>query len=100
VNEPLTVPIDKEIIDLAEIFLRNRREQAAQARNAVATGDLVTLRRIGHELKGTAGSFGFKRLSAIGASLESAAAAGDLTGCGEAVSDISEYLARVTISPC
>jgi len=100
VNEPLTVAIDKDIFDLAEGFLHNRRGQAAHIYSALELGDITTLRRIGHELKGTAGSYGFRDLSAIGARLETAAVNGDLQSCKKAVDLMSEFLVRVTISPC
>jgi HPt (histidine-containing phosphotransfer) domain-containing protein len=99
VTETLTVTIDRDILDLAEGFLRHRRQQTPAARDAVARQDLQTLRRIGHELKGTAGSFGFGQLSAIGTRLEDAAETGNLQRCEKAVEEICDFLDRVAISP-
>ena len=99
-HKPFTITVDKDIIDLAEGFLRNRRVQALRARVAVEAGDLESLRRIGHELKGTAGSYGFRDLSAIGAALEAAAEAGDLPGCRHASDRMLDFLDRVAIAPC
>ena len=99
-HEPFTVAVDKDIIDLAEGFLRNRRVQALRARVAVEAEDFESLRRIGHELKGTAGSYGFRDLSAIGVALEAAAEAGDLSGCRRASDRMLDSLDRVAIAPC
>jgi HPt (histidine-containing phosphotransfer) domain-containing protein len=96
-SEPLTVTVDADILDLAEDFLRNRRREADRARDAAARADLDVLRRIGHELKGTAGSYGFGDLSTIGASLESAAIAGDVDQAGAAVARMSDFLTRVSV---
>mgnify|MGYP001826446877 FL=1 len=98
-NESLTIPIDPDIIDLAEGFLENRRAVAQQARTAVAVEDWDLLYRIGHELKGTAGSFGFRDLSAIGLDLEDAALAHDLIQAEDAVDRMHRYVDRVTVVP-
>lgn len=98
-SEHLTVTVDADIFDLAEDFLRNRRQEANRAREAAACSDLEVLRRIGHELKGTAGSYGFRDLSTIGANLESAAIAGDMDRAGAAVTRMSEFLTRVNVVP-
>ncbi len=95
--DPLTIAVDEDIIDLAENFVLNRRDAAQRGREAVAAGDLDALRRIGHELKGTAGSYGFRDLSTIGAKLEEAAIAGNLADAGDAVERMADFLARVTL---
>lgn len=99
VKPPIFVAVDQDIVDLAENFLRNRRGEVQDAHAAVAICDLGALRRIGHALKGTAGSFGFRDLSAVGADLEAATIAGDLTGATDAVERLSELLARIWIVP-
>ena len=100
VKEPIVVAVDQDIVDLTENFLRNRRDEAPHARAAVATRDLRALRHIGHALKGTAGSFGFYDLSAIGADLEGAALAGDLAGATDSVERMFALLARLRVVPC
>lgn len=96
-SEPLTIIVDADILDLAEDFLRNRRREASRAREAAACADLDVLRRIGHELKGTAGSYGFRDLSTIGASLETAAIAGDIVQANAAVARMYDFLTRVSV---
>lgn len=95
----LAVAVDRDIIDLAEDFLRNRHSQARRAREAISAGDVEVLRRVGHELKGTAGSYGFHDLSTIGAELERAALDGDLDGAGKAVERFAAFLERVSVVP-
>lgn len=98
-SEPITVCVDADIADLAEAFLRNRAGVARTAEAAAAASDLALLRHIGHELKGTAGSYGFQELSAIGATLETAAITGNLASAGEAIARMGDYLARVSVVP-
>lgn len=98
-NETFIVAVDADIIDLAEIFLSNRRGQIQSWREAVATGNLPLLSRVGHELKGTAGAFGFQQLSSLGAELEEKVAKGDLNGSGDTLERMIEFLDQVAISP-
>jgi HPt (histidine-containing phosphotransfer) domain-containing protein len=55
------------------------------------------LRRIGHELKGTAGSYGLDELSRAGAALEEAAAAEDAGRARETVDRIAAILRQVAL---
>jgi HPt (histidine-containing phosphotransfer) domain-containing protein len=91
--------VDEDILDLAKDFLENRRGAAREARAAIAVKDWALLRRIGHELKGTAGSFGFRELSAIGVDLEHAALTRDPFQARDAVDRMARYVDRVTVVP-
>lgn len=96
-NETFTVAVDPDIIDLAETFLRNRRDQIQSWREAVATGNIPVLRRLGHELKGTAGAFGFHHLSKLAAELEKTLGNGDLARSGDTVERMIDFLDHVTV---
>jgi HPt (histidine-containing phosphotransfer) domain-containing protein len=98
-NEPLTVVVDQDIVDLAESFLTNRRGQIGEWRAAVANGNGPALSRLGHELKGTAGAFGFRALSDLGTELEQAVAIDNLQGAGDTLERMIDYLDRVAIVP-
>jgi HPt (histidine-containing phosphotransfer) domain-containing protein len=96
---PLTLSVDKDILDLAETFLHNRRSQKQDWRQAVDAADRDALRRIGHEIKGTAGAFGFGDLSATGAALEQSAMDGDLERAREMTEKMIDFLDRATVVP-
>jgi HPt (histidine-containing phosphotransfer) domain-containing protein len=96
-NETFTVAVDPDIIDLAEIFLSNRRSQIQEWREAVAAGNTQLLHRLGHEIKGTAGSFGFHDLSKLGAQLEHTLAEGNIEGTEYTVKQMIDYLSRVEV---
>jgi HPt (histidine-containing phosphotransfer) domain-containing protein len=70
------IVIDPEIADLVPMFLKHRRQDIETLRDAAAIGDLVGIARIAHDVKGTAGSYGFEHLSEIAAALEDAAMSG------------------------
>jgi HPt (histidine-containing phosphotransfer) domain-containing protein len=96
-DEGLTVRVDADIVDLADRFIENRRGVIERVRAAIAAEDWCFLQRTGHELKGTAGSYGFLRLSALGRELETAAAVGDGEAAAAAVADMIEYLRDVRV---
>lgn len=98
-NVSITVAIDPEIVDLAESFLRNRRAQVQDWRDAVAAGNQQALRRLGHELKGTAGAFGFHGLSELGVELEKMLINDDQAAARDRVEQMIDYLERVAIAP-
>ncbi len=98
-NDSITVAVDPEIIDLAESFLRNRRAQIQDWRDAIAAGNQQVLRRLGHELKGTAGAFGFYGLSELGVELEEMLMNDDEAAARDRVERMIDYLERVAIAP-
>jgi HPt (histidine-containing phosphotransfer) domain-containing protein len=95
----LTVRVDADIVDLADRFIENRRGIMGRVRAAIAAEDWAYLHRTGHELKGTAGSYGFLRLSALGRELETAAAVRDGGAAAAAVASMTEYLRHVRVVP-
>ena len=91
------IPIDPDIIDLAEEFLRKRRESLPRLLRLTAEDDMGELRRMGHEIKGTAGSYGFQELSCAGADLEEAAAAEAAGRARDAVDRMAAFLQQVAL---
>jgi HPt (histidine-containing phosphotransfer) domain-containing protein len=99
-NESFTIAIPSDIIDLAERFLTNRRGQTQQWRQVSSRGDVEVLRRLGHELKGTAGSFGFTELARLAERLEEAAVCQDVAEARDTVERMIDFLDKATIVPC
>ena len=67
---PLDNPVYREIV---VEFATDLKERLRKMREALATNDLDTLRRLAHSLKGSAGSFGYHALTDPCARLEDAA---------------------------
>jgi HPt (histidine-containing phosphotransfer) domain-containing protein len=92
-----TIAIDAEIIDLAEDFLRRRRDAITHIGALIDANAMGELRRVGHELKGTAGSYGFAELSRVGAALEAAALQENPARARDALAHMTRFLERVTL---
>ena len=92
---PGVVVIDPDIQDLVPRFLENQLARAKLVVDLTGSGDFETVRRIGHNMKGTGKGYGFEVISSFGESLERAA-----TRCARAevtriAKELEEYLAEV-----
>jgi HPt (histidine-containing phosphotransfer) domain-containing protein len=72
------------VIDIPEGFetvsreyIKKQLDGMPRMRRSLVDGGLAELRSIGHNMKGTAGSYGFPDLTALGAAIENAAKASD-----------------------
>jgi len=95
--EKLLIQVDPDLSDLMPGFLANKRADVDKILAAAAAADYAALRGIGHKIKGEGGSFGFDRISEIGAEVERAAIDQDLTEirrCGE---NLTTYLESVEL---
>jgi signal transduction histidine kinase/CheY-like chemotaxis protein/GAF domain-containing protein len=80
---------DPALAALARQFLETRHQEAAEQVDAwLAEGDLAQVARYGHQVKGSAATFGFPEIGELGASLERAANEGggpQVTGAASAL---------------
>jgi len=71
------VRVSEELRHLIPRFLANRRLDLEQFRAAAASSDFEAARRIGHNLKGAGGGYGFDEITRLGAEIERRARAAD-----------------------
>lgn len=86
------IHVDPEISDLIPDYLVRRRADLAALRRALAGKDVATLSEIGHKMKGSGSSYGFRRISEIGALLERLAEEGDAGRALPLVEELAAYL--------
>lgn len=91
------VQIDPELKDLATGYLENRRKEVQTFQTCLGGNDFPTIKRMGHNIKGTAGSYGFEELGKLGSELEKMAAKGDGTALQELVAQFERYVSQVQI---
>jgi HPt (histidine-containing phosphotransfer) domain-containing protein len=94
-NEPITVKIDPILAELVPKFLARCKQTVVEFHAAARSGDLAVARRIGHALLGTASSFGFHEMAAIGKEIDSAARNGDLEALKGLAERLDVHVARV-----
>lgn len=88
-QDPLQDPL---IADLVPGFVARRFEDLEQLDRALAAEQFEEIRRVAHKMKGSGLSFGFPRISVLGAELEQAAIAQDARDVACGIDQIREEL--------
>jgi len=90
--------IPPELADLAEDYLERRRADAGAIRGALSAGDFETARRLGHNMKGSGGGYGFARISALGSDIQRASEGRDAASIERLADELSEYAEKTLAS--
>jgi CheY-like chemotaxis protein/HPt (histidine-containing phosphotransfer) domain-containing protein len=96
-RERTVVHVPPKLAQLVPGFLKNRRSDVEAIRRALQQGDYPTIQRLGHQLKGAGGGYGFVALTEIGGRLESAAVGRDAEQLAGALSALATYLESVDV---
>jgi signal transduction histidine kinase/CheY-like chemotaxis protein/HPt (histidine-containing phosphotransfer) domain-containing protein len=86
---------DPLLATFRERFLETRRKEVLQVAEWLEQGRLDDVARVGHQLKGTAATFGFPEVGAVGAKLEKAARSGDNEGARARLSELDSLLRQL-----
>lgn len=98
-GDRIRVEVEESLLPLVPVFLENRRRDLETIEAALGAGDLEPVIRVGHNMKGAGGGYGFDAISELGAELESAAHAGDAGAIRRLHEALEQYLARVEVVP-
>jgi len=96
-QDAIIVHANPRLTDLIPGFLRNRRQDVVAMLAALDRGEFETIGRLGHDMKGAGGSWGFEIITDIGSALEQAAESADDDASRKWVGELSTYLDRVEI---
>lgn len=94
----LLADVDPDLKDLVPGYMHNRRSDLQSAIDALRIGDYPRLQRIGHNLRGTAASYGFSGMTDIGNRMEHAAIDRNNSALQDSIDDLSSYLRLVKIT--
>lgn len=95
--ETVTVLVDKDLESIIPRYFELQRRELDDLARAVAAGDTESARLIGHRMKGTGTSYGFPYLTELGAGIELAAVAEDLTEAERLGNTARDYLESVRV---
>jgi len=88
---------DRELLhEILELFFEETPGLMEQIRGAFAAGDVKTLERAAHSLKGSVGAFGARAAGEAAQNLETAAREKDLAGAAPALAALEPETARLT----
>jgi PAS domain S-box-containing protein len=94
-RDALLVRADPRFARAIPSFLYNSRRNVVLMLEALERGELETVQRLGHSMKGSGTSFGFPTITDIGAALELSAGSADTSASRRWVGELSIYLDRV-----
>jgi len=95
--ERIVVRVDADLRDLIPRFLLNQESDRIRLRRAFEAGEYETVRKIGHNMKGAGGGYGFDELTAIGADIEAAAIREDTSGLALTLDQLERFLAGLEV---
>ena len=96
---PYELKVDPIVAPLVPDYLKNRAADLQRLTEALAGKDFAVLRKVGHNIRGSAGAYVLPPLSAIGARIEDAAQAQDAGPIGAALEDMRLFLQNVKFVP-
>jgi len=93
----ITVYVDHDLMDIIPEFLENRNKDIKLLKIAVEQNDYATITNIGHNLKGSGGSYGLDTITEIGKLLEKAAENRNIQEISEVVDRLSSYIDNIEV---
>ena len=90
--------IDKDMQELAEDYLANRRKEVLQIQELLAKEDLAKIASLAHNIKGNAKMYGFPELTKLGEKLEIAAENKKTSDVLQLVQSLADYLNGLELS--
>jgi HPt (histidine-containing phosphotransfer) domain-containing protein len=93
----ITVVVDSDLEQIIPRYFELQRQGLEELARGVAEDDAETVRLTGHKMKGTGSSYGFPRLTELGAAIERAAVAGSLEEAADLARTAGDYLDRVRV---
>lgn len=97
-SEKIILTPDEETADLLPGYIERRKTELNDLRAAVAAADFARLATVGHNVKGTAGSYGAPELGLLAEKIHVAAVEKDGEGCRAAVEAYGAYLVRIEVA--
>jgi hypothetical protein len=79
----VSVIVEKDLVSLLPCFLNNRLEDFEKLSHFLQIKDFDSIKRIGHDLRGVPGAFGYEFIVDIGRDIESAASLNDAESIGQ-----------------
>jgi HPt (histidine-containing phosphotransfer) domain-containing protein len=90
--DPILMRVNARLASRVPEFLRNCRQNVVVMLDALDRVDFETVTSLGHQMRGSGGSYGFQAITDIGAALEEAAGSADNDVSRKWVNELSSYL--------
>jgi CheY-like chemotaxis protein len=92
-----TFTLDPDLNELIPDYLEKRRGEVREFKKLMNETDFASIQKLGHKLRGSAGSYGFPILSEAGKELEEGARDKDFQRVKKAISLYETVMARIKV---
>jgi HPt (histidine-containing phosphotransfer) domain-containing protein len=96
-TEKIQLHVDASLRELVPSFIAARRKDLEALRRALHAGDLVAIRRVGHNIRAFSRLYGLDELTALGEQLERAADEASTLRLVHLQGQLADYLERVEV---
>jgi len=96
-RQPIRIQVEEGMEDVVPGYLAKRRADVSLYRDALAKGDMETIRIMAHRTKGTGAGYGLPMLTDLGSALERAAKNGDHSELRIKLDEFANYLDNVEL---
>ncbi|MCC7292813.1 MAG: Hpt domain-containing protein [Phycisphaerales bacterium] len=91
------VKTDPDLTDIVEEYVAGLPQRLARMQQAVAQSNFDDLKIAAHQLKGSAGGYGYPTLTQAAGRLEQQAVQRTLEQCQASVTDLADMISRVVV---
>jgi HPt (histidine-containing phosphotransfer) domain-containing protein len=98
IKEMLTLHVDPDLRDILPQFMENTRKDIDAIATALSQEDRETVRRISHSMKSYGIGYGFEFISKMGKAMEATAMNDQLQSIDELLTELKNYLDKVTVA--
>ena len=95
-NDAVNAAVKANITDRIPAYLQNCRQNVIDIRHALNRVDFETVTRLGHNMSGSGGMYGFQDITDFGAAIQLAAESSDTAASHKWVGELSIYLNGIT----
>jgi HPt (histidine-containing phosphotransfer) domain-containing protein len=96
-KEKFIAHVDPDLRDLIPGYLQNRQDDIKTINDALKVSDFDKIRTLGHSMRGSGGGYGFMPVSIIGEAIEKAAKEKNPDAVKNCLTELSDFLERVTL---
>ena len=93
----IKISIEQDLEDLIPGYLANKKEDIERMDSFLSAWDFRNIAFLAHRMKGTGGSYGFNRISEIGAAIKKSATDRDIKGIAFLLDQLKDFLKRLEI---
>ena len=98
-KDSVPLPMNQILARLIPEYLQNCKQNVIAMQDALDRADFETVTVLGHNLRGSGGSFGFQAITDIGGALQQAAESADIDASRKLVGELSSFLQSIETIP-